>query len=124
MFSTVVNSTSLGKLQEVHNPSPAIQCSLDSNPYELEVRYFLAWSRLELACSHSLASVGVRAGSLGYCLSILKILLWTPAFDDKSTQFSVLESWILNLDLSVICDTENAFRPFWDSSFSPGKDQD
>ena len=57
MFSTVVNSTSLGKLQEVHNPSPEIQCSLDSNPYELEVRYFLAWSRLELACSHSLASV-------------------------------------------------------------------
>ena len=61
MFSTVANSTSLGKLQEVHNLSPPIQCSLDSNAYELELRYFLAWSGLELACSHSLASAACES---------------------------------------------------------------
>ena len=61
MFSTVANSTSLGKLQEVHSLSPPIQCSLDSNAYEIELRYFLAWSGLELVCSHSLASAACES---------------------------------------------------------------
>ena len=61
MFSTVANSTSLGKLQEVHSLSPPIQCSFDSNAYEIELRYFLAWSGLELVCSHSLASAACES---------------------------------------------------------------
>ena len=45
----------------MHSLSPPIQCSFDSNAYEIELRYFLAWSGLELVCSHSLASAACES---------------------------------------------------------------